>query len=217
MSAVDTNQFLYLTEHVASLAQAANAAAFMASNPYEYYFGLNSPVKPVVDPAPQINYAKLYSHVRSCAQYVNREQKKKFLKAYEYTAESRANYLIINEKFHHTYHGLQDARAFHTIMVDKKVELEKTLAALEEKEGMELAARKKRTELEAIKLQIKKNADEVPDLLARTRELAARREAICSSFAALKKQLNEEKLPELFYIARQVAQRKGVHPTRTGL
>ena len=217
MSAVDANRFRYLTEHVASLAQAANAAALMASNPYEYYFGLNSPVKPAADPTPQLNYAKLYYRVRCCVPYVNREQQKAFLKAYEYTAESRANYLVINEKFHHTYHGLQDARAFHTIMVDKKAELEKTLAILEEKEGMELAARKKRTELEAIKLQIQKNADEVPDLLARTRELAARREAICSSFSALKKQLHEEKLPELLYIARQVAQRKGVHSTRKGL
>lgn len=208
MSAVRTNRSPYLYEHYASLAQAANAAASMTSDSYEYYFGLNSPVKPDVDPAPRLSYEKIYSYVHHCAPYVNRGQQKEFLKAYEYTAESRANYLIINEKYQHAYHGLQDARAFHTIMTEKKAEVEKTLATLEGKEGMELATKKKRAELEAIDLQIHKNAQEVPDLLSRTQELASRREEICSEFTALKKKIKDEKLPELHYMVRQIAQKR---------
>ena len=208
MSAVSTNRSPYLSEHVASLAQAANAAASMAADSYEYYFGLNSPVKPDVDPAPHQFYERIYSYVRHCTPYVIREQREEFLKAYEYTAESRANYLIIKEKYQYVYHNLQDARAFHTIMVEKKAEVEKALLTMEGKEGMELATKKKRTELEAIDLQIQRNAREVPDLLSRTQELAARRDKINSEFLALKKKLNDEKLPELFYMIRQIAQKR---------
>ena len=205
MSATNTNQSLYLIEHVASLTKAAKTAAFMASNPYEYYFGINSPVEPNVDPAPHLHYEKIYSCVRYCAPYINRGQLKEFLRAYEYTAESRANYLIINKKYQYVYHGLQDARAFHTIMSKKKKAVEKSLAMLEGKEGMELAARRKRNELEAIELQIHRNAKEVPDLLTRSKELASRRDEIRSEFIALKKKLNDEKLRELAFMARQIA------------
>ena len=217
MSAVNTNPTFSLVEHAASLAQAANAAAFMASNPYEYYFGPNSPVKPEVDPAPHLPYDRIYSHVRYCAQFVDRGQLKEFLKGYEYTAQSRANYLTINEKYQYICHGLQDAKAFHTIMRARKVEVKKTLAVLEEQGGTELAVRKKRTELEAIDLQIQKNAREVPDLLARERDLSLRRNAVRSEFIAMKKKLNDKILPELWYIAREISQRTGEHPTETGL
>ena len=212
MSAINRNGSLYLLDHVASLLEAAKAAEIMDSNIDEYFFGLDSPVKPDVDPAPHLPYEKIYACVRYCAPYVNREQQKKFLKAYEYAAEARANYLIIHEKYHLVYHGLQDARAFHFIMLAKKAEVEDALAALEGKEGMELSARKKRAELENIDLQIQKNAEEVPDLLSRTQELASRRDAINTEFVALKKRLSNEHLPELIYMARQIAQKKGERP-----
>ena len=212
MPGVDNSGCLYLLEHVASLVEAAKAAEIMASNLDEYYFGLDSPVKPDVDPPPQLHYEKIYACVRRCAPYLDRGRQNKFFKAYEYAAEARANYLIIHEKYHHVYHGLQDARAFHSIMLEQKAKAEKILETLEGKEGMELSARKKRAELENIDLQIQKNAEEVPDLLSRTQELGSRRDAISAEFVALKKQLNKEKLPELLYLARQICQRKGERP-----
>ncbi|KAL8797143.1 MAG: hypothetical protein Q9195_000610 [Heterodermia aff. obscurata] len=215
MAAVNPKPTDYLYEHAASLAQAANAAAVMASTPYEYYFGPNSPVEPEVDPPPHLAYEKIYSHVRTCARYINRGQLKEFLKAYEYTAQSRANYLVISHKYQTTYHGLQDARAFHDIMTERKSEVGTTLAVLEAQEGMDLAVRKKRSELEAIELQIQDNAKEVPGLLAKTTELRDRRDAVRLEFIAMKKKLNDKTLPELSHIAKQIAQRVRERLTRT--
>ena len=212
MPVVKTYRSLCLDAHFAKFSHATDTAALMASNPYEYYFGLNSPVKPKVEPKPHLPYARIFRQVDYCIPHVYKGQLKEFIKAYEYVAESSVNYQIIDQKYHHAYHGLQDARAFHTIMALKQAEVERTLAILEEEEGMELAARRKRTELEAIKLQIQKNAEEVPDLLSRTQELASRREAICSAFTALKKQIYDEKLPELYAVVRQVARMKGELP-----
>lgn len=99
---------------------------------------------------------------------------------------------------------LQDARAFHTIMLEKKAKVERRIAELEGMEGLE----KKRTEMQAIMMQIAKNRQEVPELLARTRDLAHRRDEVCSTFMAMKKEVEVHKIPVLRRFHEQIRRKQ---------
>lgn len=120
------------------------------------------------------------------------------------------------------FNRLQDARAFHTIMLEKKAKMERRITELEAAEGLEEVLRQKRTELQTVIMQIdqvrgrrisqhwnrpqcftliiaklSKNAQEVPDLLAKTRDLAYRRDKVCSTFITMKKEIVASKIPLL--------------------
>ena len=49
---------------------------------------------------------------------------------------------------------IQDARAFHTIMLERKAKVERRIAELETVEGLEEALTQKRTELQTVIMQI---------------------------------------------------------------
>lgn len=82
-------------------------------------------------------------------------------------------------------------------MLEKKLVVEKSIEEWEGREGLELPLRKKRAELETIVMQIDQNAQEVPDLLAKTQELGPRRDLVCAEFIAMKQRLIDHHLPQL--------------------
>ncbi|KAG7008333.1 plasma membrane fusion protein [Physcia stellaris] len=204
----DSNPY-YLEKHIESLKNAALNASNMAWNdPYGFHLGEIPPIEAELEPPPLIPYGILYSRVKSVVQHLPQEDKKDFLRPYDDLAQSRDSYHVIHRKIKDAYFMLQDARAFHTIMLEKKAKVETRIAELEAAEGLEEVLRQKRTEMQTVIMQIDQNAQEVPDLLAKTRDLTHRRDEVCSTFITMKKEILASRIPLLRNLYEQIRQKQ---------
>ena len=165
-------------------------------DPYEFYFGEESPVQFELEPGPSLAYNIIYVWAVRLAPVIrDRLQRKKFLDAFEDVADARLNYHRCSLKYRKAHNELQDTSFFHKIMTERKEEVEKQIAQWQEKEGMEFVLKQKQKELDTIKWQIKKNDKSGQPLLLNTQTLARIKAQVSMHFVDMKISLIKDYLP----------------------
>ena len=165
-------------------------------DPYEFYFGEESPVQVELEPGPSLDYNIIYAWAVRLAPVIrDRLQRKKFLDGFEDVADARLNYHRCSLEYRKAYNELQDINLFHKIMTERKEEVQKQIAQWQEKEGMESVLKQKQKELETIEWQINKNNKSGQPLLINAQTLARIKAQVSMHFVDMKISLIKDYLP----------------------
>ena len=181
-----------------------HASMAQKKDPYEFYFGDESPVQFESEPGPSLKYNIIYVWAVRLAPVIrDRSQKKKFLDAFEDVADARSNYHRCSLEYRKAYNELQDTSLFHEIMTERKEEVEKQIAQWQEKGDMESVLKQKQKELETFKWQIQKNDKSGQPLLEKAQTLARIKAQVSMHFVDMKISLIKDYLPYMAILEMQ--------------
>ena len=202
-----------MEKHYMSLKTSAQTSLMWDLDPDEHDSGETFLVQPgIYKSQPGLDYGVIYRKLGSLVPHIrDRAAAKKYFQAYEDVAEARANYKKCYRRYHVAYTKLQDATAYHKIMSERKAKVEEVIKEWQEQEGMEVAVKEKRMELETIISQIDKNGKAGPQLLEELEYLASMKDAVSSVFASMKSNLIKNHLPRLVGLTKQVDERARLH------
>ena len=139
---------------------------------------------PETEPLPSVNYDFAQKIIDLLGSKVDRQD----AKGYEYLVEARAMYYTAHRKFQHHFNGLQDAKAYDTML---KAD-EKKLKDMGDQKNAKLREKLKRT-----KINIQKNDKDIQDCLAKVQECWEMRKNTTIEFSRMKTEFVENVLPRL--------------------
>lgn len=154
--------------------------------------------------------------IRLCAPHVERKDRKKFLKRWEYLAQSRSGYFAVHDRFFQAFNKLSDTRAFDKIMKEKCETMSERFKIME-KSGIAVAIlNQKKRELEDTRLQFEKNRGKSIQYLKAVQDLAKKRDEAAAWLSQSKLNMVNGDLKHLVDNARRIMKKYKVGTLEQG-